>query len=125
MKDLKILEQAVAEGKLLTSSLENIKLLLNGTQDPVAPAAVEELVQRELWDELNNRFYKTLAFGTGGLRGRTIGTVVASAEQGEGAENGRPSHRHRGAAPRQGQPYEGAFQDGQGGRAGISRGGVL
>ena len=90
MKDLKILEQAVAEGKLLASSLENIKLLLNGTQDPVAPAAVEELVQRELWDELNNRFYKTLAFGTGGLRGRTIGTVVASAEQGEGAENGRP-----------------------------------
>ena len=90
MKDLKILEQAVAEGKLLASSLENIKLLLNGTQDPVAPAAVEELVQRELWDELNNRFYKTLAFGTGGLRGRTIGTVVALAEQGEGAENGRP-----------------------------------
>ncbi len=84
------LEQAVAEGKLLSSSLENIRLLLSGTQDPVAPATIAELVERGEWAELNNRFYKTLAFGTGGLRGRTIGMVVMPSEQGKGGINGRP-----------------------------------
>ena len=87
---LDALKQAVAEGKLLESSLENIELLTGGTQDPVVPAAIEQLVAAGEWAELNNRFYKTLAFGTGGLRGRTIGTVVTAAEQGKGGVNGRP-----------------------------------
>ena len=84
------LEQAVQEGHLLASSLENIRLLLSGSKDAVAPAAVTELVEQGNWTELNNRFYKTLAFGTGGLRGRTIGAVVTAAEQGVGGLNGRP-----------------------------------
>ncbi len=84
------LKQAVADGKLLESSFENIELLTGGTQDPVVPAAIEQLVTAGEWAELNNRFYKTLAFGTGGLRGRTIGTVVTAAEQGLGGVNGRP-----------------------------------
>ncbi len=87
---LDALKQAVAEGKLLESSLENIALLTGGTQDPVVPAAIGQLVEAGEWAELNNRFYKTLAFGTGGLRGRTIGTVVTVAEQGQGGVNGRP-----------------------------------
>lgn len=87
---LDALKQAVADGKLLQSSLENIELLTGGTQDPVVPAAIEQLVAVGEWAELNNRFYKTLAFGTGGLRGRTIGTVVTEAEQGKGGVNGRP-----------------------------------
>lgn len=84
------LEQAVQEGHLLASSLENIRLLLTGSKDAVAPAAVTELVEQRNWTELNNRFYKTLAFGTGGLRGRTIGAIVTAAEQGVGGLNGRP-----------------------------------
>ena len=84
------LERAVAEGRLLASSLENIKLLTGGTADPVVPAAICELVQAGEWAELNNRFYKTLAFGTGGLRGRTVGNIIAPAEQGKGGVNGRP-----------------------------------
>lgn len=87
---LSVLERAVSSGDLLSSSLENIQMLMAGTQDPVVPAAVGELVAQGAWAELNNRFYKTLAFGTGGLRGRTIGTVVAPAEQGKGGVNGRP-----------------------------------
>ncbi len=89
---LSSLEQAVADGRLLSSSLQNIQSLLDGTADPVVPAALAELVAGGEWDELNNRFYKTLAFGTGGLRGRTIGSVVAPAEQGKGGLNGRPEH---------------------------------
>jgi phosphoglucomutase len=58
----------------------------------VAAQAVGELVQTGAWEELNDRFFKTLAFGTGGLRGRTIGRVVTTAEQGKGGPNGRPEH---------------------------------
>lgn len=87
---LSLLEQAVADGKLLPSSLENIRLLESGTNDPVALASIAELAQQNAWQELNDRFYKTLSFGTGGLRGRTIGKVVSPAEQGHGGPNGRP-----------------------------------
>ncbi len=93
MKDCDIftaLEQAVAEDQLLADSLTNIRLLMGGTHDPVVPAVIGELVAASDWAELNNRFYKTLAFGTGGLRGRTIGAVIAPAEQGKGGVNGRP-----------------------------------
>ena len=85
-----VLEQAVSDGSLLASSLENIRLLIKGTNDPVAPAAIGELIAAKNWTELNNRFYKTMVFGTGGLRGRTIGNVVTAAEQGQGGVNNRP-----------------------------------
>lgn len=86
------LTNAVKEGELLESSLTNIRLLLAGTKSPVAREAVEELVAAGEWQELNDRFYKTLAFGTGGLRGRTIGSIVTRAEQGSGGVNGRPEY---------------------------------
>ncbi len=91
-QEIGILEQAVTSGNLQASSLRNIEKLMIGTQDPVASAAVRELLVASNWAELNNRFYKTLAFGTGGLRGRTIGAVVTSAEQGNGGPNDRPEH---------------------------------
>ncbi|MFM2242324.1 MAG: hypothetical protein RLZ97_1179, partial [Verrucomicrobiota bacterium] len=87
-----ILDKAVAEGALLESSRRNIDLLLAGAASPVARAAVEELAMDGQWGELNDRFFKTLAFGTGGLRGRTIGRVVTKVEQGAGGPNGRPEH---------------------------------
>jgi len=56
--------------------------------------AVEELVDADEWPELNDRFYQTLAFGTGGLRGRTIGKIVTKTERGDTAHSavatGRP-----------------------------------
>ncbi len=84
------LKQAVDAGQLLPQSLENIQLLLRASSAPEVPKALDELVEQQAWDELNNRFYKTLAFGTGGLRGRTIGMVVTAAEQGKGGPNDRP-----------------------------------
>ena len=85
-----LLVSAVAEGKLLESARTNIETLLNGTTGEIAQKAVEELVHSGNWGELNDRFFKTLAFGTGGLRGRTIGRTVTAAEQGVGGPNGRP-----------------------------------
>jgi phosphoglucomutase len=86
------LDSAVAAGHLLESSRDNIYGLLEGTTSPVAAEAIAELVDGGAWQELNDRFYKTLAFGTGGLRGRTMGRVVTRAEQGVGGPNDRPEH---------------------------------
>ncbi len=92
------LSTAVANGSLLESAQTNITALLAGTTSSIAPLAVQELVDSAEWEELNDRFFKTLAFGTGGLRGRTIGRVVTEAEQGAGGPNGRPEHPCTGTA---------------------------
>ena len=86
------LATAVASGSLLESARSNIETLIGGTTCEVAPKAVAELVDAGAWDELNDRFFKTLAVGTGGLRGRTIGRIITRAEQGAGGPNGRPEH---------------------------------
>jgi phosphoglucomutase len=86
------LTAAVAEGKLLASAKTNIDALVQGSSSDMAARVIGELAADGHWGELNDRFYKTLAFGTGGLRGRTIGRVIAKAEQGAGGPNGRPEH---------------------------------
>jgi len=91
MTDLSLdLDAAVAAGHLLSSSAQNIRQLLARSSSPVDAASIEELVQTAAWGELNDRFFRTLAFGTGGLRGRTIGKVVTKAEAGTPQELGRP-----------------------------------
>src|SRR5215469_18099200 len=84
MSDLsEALERAVSEGKLLSTSAENILQLLARENNPVYLAVVEELLDTEAWTELNDRFFRTLTFGTGGLRSRTIGRIVTKAERGQ------------------------------------------
>jgi phosphoglucomutase len=83
MSDLReTLERAVESGQLLAASFANILQLLSGGNNPVYSAAIGELASQNAWTELNDRFFKTLEFGTGGLRGRTIGKIVTLAEQG-------------------------------------------
>lgn len=84
------LEQAVKAGRLLESAQQNIYAFLQGVSGDFAERVIAELVEKEQWNELNDRFFKKLAFGTGGLRGRTVGRVVTSLEQGQGGANGRP-----------------------------------
>ena len=83
-----LLDEAVSNGLLLDSSLQNIQKMLGSSE--LADASIAELVTTGAWDELNDRFYKTMTFGTGGLRGRTIGKVVTSVEQGTGTDS--PEH---------------------------------
>jgi len=85
-----LLTAATADSKLLESARANITALLNGTTGDLAEKSITELALKGEWEELNDRFFKTLAFGTGGLRGRTIGRKVTAAEQGVGGPNGRP-----------------------------------
>jgi phosphoglucomutase len=88
--DLKAIENAVSAGKLLESSATNIRRVLEGASSPVVSSSIAELVEAGEWTELNDRFYHSLAFGTGGIRGRTIGKVVTSAELGTPNDLGRP-----------------------------------
>jgi phosphoglucomutase len=84
------IERAVAHGQLIASSAKNILRLLEGAASDVYFGSVKELVHAAEWQELNDRFYQTLAFGTGGLRGRTIGKIVTTAERGNAHEGERP-----------------------------------
>jgi len=87
-----VIDAALERGDLLGSSAENLRSLLESATNPVYEAAVAELAEAGEWRELNNRFYQRLAFGTGGLRGRTVGEVVAPAEQGASAPGELPEH---------------------------------
>ena len=82
--------EAVQAGKLLESSAANIKRTLEDKSATIARQSVDELVAAGEWNELNDRFYKSLAFGTGGIRGRTIGKIVTEAERGTPNDLGRP-----------------------------------
>ena len=87
--DLKI-SRAVADGQLMGPAAKNIHALLSGAPSDLYSRSVSELVDAGEWSELNDRFYQTLAFGTGGLRGRTIGRIVTGAERGNAREGERP-----------------------------------
>ena len=84
------IERAVARGQLLESTAKNICTLLAGATTDLYFNSVNQLADSCEWSELNDRFYQTLAFGTGGLRGRTIGKVVTAAERGDAREGERP-----------------------------------
>jgi len=84
------ISRAVADGQLMEPAAKNIHALLGGAPSDLYLRSVSELVDAGKWSELNDRFYRTLAFGTGGLRGRTIGKIVTSAERGNAREGERP-----------------------------------
>jgi len=83
------LETARNAGQLRESTVANILALIAGSKSPLYRAVIVELLDRAEWAELDDRFFRTLAFGTGGLRGRTIGKVVTKAERGN-AKQGEP-----------------------------------
>ena len=87
------IDAAAREGKLLSASATNVAALLaSSTAGGLYEQSVAELVKGAHWEELNDRFFRTLAFGTGGLRGRTIGKIVTAAERGEPQALDRPQY---------------------------------
>src|SRR2546423_4276796 len=75
---------------LLPSTSANIRSFLQQTTRPLYVSAVQELLKAAEWAELNDRFFRTLAFGTGGLRGRTMGKVVTKTERGRARDDEPP-----------------------------------
>ncbi len=84
------IQAAARGGHLLPSSEKNLLQLLDRSASPVVEQSVGELVEAGEWKELDDRFFKTLVFGTGGLRGRTIGKIVTAVEQGQPQPLDRP-----------------------------------
>lgn len=89
-----VVASAVASGQLLPSAAENLAAWLSADLPAWARESITELLAREAWSELNDRFYRYLEFGTGGMRGRTIGVVATAAEKGTGPT---PAHAAVGA----------------------------
>lgn len=90
---LEKLQEAAQQKAVLPSTLENCRVWLNPIYfEPWVLESINELIDGAQWEELNNRFYKTLSFGTGGLRGRTIGGVVTAAERGGKPADAAPEH---------------------------------
>lgn len=85
--------KANSSGALLDSTKEIILEWLDADFLPEwSLQSLTELVSAEKWDELNNRFYQYITFGTGGMRGRTISYDVTEAERGGAGEKETPAH---------------------------------
>ena len=85
--------RAGTEGKLLKSTVDNLQAWLGADFLPEwSVRAIGELLEAGAFDELNDRFFRYLAFGTGGMRGRTIGAVTTEAERGRISSRGGPEH---------------------------------
>lgn len=99
MNTIASLRSAAEASHLLSGAAENAITWLEADSLPAwAATSIEELVEAQAWSELNDRFYKTIAFGTGGMRGRTIGRVSAPAERGTPSAEETPEHAAVGAA---------------------------
>lgn len=92
MSTLSAIQAAGQSGKLLPDTVKNLAAWLGASLPAWAVASVDELVAKGAWDELNNRFYRDLEFGTGGIRGRTIAHLPTAAELGRVGDQGTPEH---------------------------------
>lgn len=92
MTTLARIHAAVQAGHLLPGTAENLAAFLAAKLPAWAERSIDELVAQSAWGELNDRFYRFLEFGTGGMRGRTIGVVPTAAETGRLDERGSPEH---------------------------------
>lgn len=86
-------------GKILPSTAENLTAWVSAGFLPAwALKSLQELLHAEAWSELDNRFYKQIAFGTGGMRDRTIAYRPTQAEMGHPGADGTPAHAALGCA---------------------------
>ena len=87
------LKTALSEKQLLQSAYENISEYL---KDDTLPSwireSLNELIDQEEWEEINDRFHKPLTFGTGGMRGRTIGRFITPTEKGNSEDGTTPQY---------------------------------
>ena len=91
------ISSAAQQGKLLADAVENLNAWRQAGLPGWAQQSLDELVERGEWAELNDRFFRYLEFGTGGMRGRTIGRVAAAAETGVVSPQGAPEHANVGS----------------------------
>ncbi|MCH6256910.1 phospho-sugar mutase [Puniceicoccaceae bacterium K14] len=77
-------ETLAEKGELLEATVANLKTWLSGKfLSESSINSLRELIENNEADELNNRFFQQIAFGTGGMRGRTIGLLSTKTEKGD------------------------------------------
>ena len=86
------LQSAVRAGELMPDSAKNIAAFLSAGLPAWAESSIGELLEKRAWGELNDRFYRSLEFGTGGIRGRTIASAPTAGETGSAGALGTPEH---------------------------------
>ena len=59
---LSIIEKAKLNGKILESAATNIYEFIDSNSQPLYINVIKELCDQNLWEELNDRFYKKLSF---------------------------------------------------------------
>ena len=96
MSSTEKIAQAAKDEKLLPSAAENLNAWLQAGLPEWASKSMTELIERGEWSELNDRFFRYLEFGTGGMRGRTIGIKTAAAETGKINAAGSPEYANVG-----------------------------
>lgn len=90
---LESVRNARESGALLASSAAAIEEWLSRSFLPEwAIGSLRELVDAAEWEELNNRFFQNMTFGTGGIRGRTQSTKVTASERGGASPAHAPEH---------------------------------
>jgi phosphoglucomutase len=92
MSTLSDIQAAGQAGHLLPDTVKNLGTWLASSLPAWAVESIDELIAKGAWDELNNRFYRDMEFGTGGIRGRTIGQISTQSEIGTPSALGTPSH---------------------------------
>ena len=74
-------EEATKNKKILPTTQSNCENFLSLENMPRwAKESILELIESENWSELNDRFFRDITLGTGGMRGRTIGKTITKAE---------------------------------------------
>ncbi|MDR3117506.1 MAG: phospho-sugar mutase [Puniceicoccales bacterium] len=78
----KVLAQAEVAGCICSTTAGNVREWRSTANLPRwAASVIDELLKRELWQELDGRFFRSLAFGTAGMRGRVIAPVPLGEER--------------------------------------------
>lgn len=78
---LSALQAAQGRAQISAATLANAGSWLHtGALPATAVASLQDLCDQGAWAELEDRFYKGITFGTGGMRGRTVGRVSAANE---------------------------------------------
>ena len=87
------IDDAISSEALLVDAGENLRTWLSADRMPKwVGQSIAELIEKKEWSELNDRFHRNLAFGTGGMRGRTIGKIVTETERGKADSETTPTH---------------------------------
>jgi phosphoglucomutase len=89
----KTIDKALTSGDLVDTAEHNLRSWLD--TDGLcswASDSIEQLIRAGEWREINDRFHNNLAFGTGGIRGRTIGRFLTDSERGRTKGKSTPEY---------------------------------